>query len=187
VLRDDEVRALWVACHRWRRGADLHPMAGAVLMALLTGQRMGEVVGLHRDEVSADGVWRLPAARVKNKHAHTVPLPKLARALLASMAEDDPFPFGGAPVGSRGKARLDRLMRIELGENFANWRLHDLRRTVRSGLGAAGVSWEMQHRVQNHVSPLGGMDRIYQRHDYTDALRAALEAWETRLLEIVKD
>lgn len=186
VLTDDEVRAVWIACHRWRRGDHLHPMAGAVLMALLTGQRMGECVGLRWDEVGADDVWRLPAARVKNKHAHIVPLTKSALALLQAMPQGTAHPFGGKPVGSQEKAKLDRLMRAALDDAFRPWRLHDLRRTVRSGLGATGVSWETQHRVQNHLSPLGRMDAIYQRHDYTDELRAALEAWERRLLGIVR-
>jgi integrase len=186
VLSDDEVRALWTACHKWRRGAHLHPMAGAVLLALLTGQRMGECVGLHRDEVGADGVWRLPAARVKNKHAHIVPLPKSALQLLQAMPQGVPLPFGGKPVGTQQKVVLDRHVKAELGETCRPFRLHDIRRTVRSGLAAAGVSWEVQHRVQNHLSPLGAMDRIYQRHDYSAELRAALEAWESRLMGIVR-
>ena len=186
VLTDDEVRAVWMACHKWRRGDHLHPMAGAVLLALLTGQRMGECVGLRWDEVGPDGVWRLPAARVKNKHAHSVPLPKSALELLQAMPKGTPCPFGGKPVGTQEKAKLDRLMKTELGDAFQPFHLHDLRRTVRSGLAAAGVSWEVQHRVQNHLSPLGRMDAIYQRHDYTDELRAALAAWESRLLTIVR-
>jgi integrase len=186
VLNEDEIRALWGACKRWRDGANLHPKSAAILMALLTGQRIGEIIGLHCDEVAADGLWRLPAARVKNKRDHVVPLPTAARQLLESCSARQPQPFGGKSINTKEKARLDGWMREQLGTAFRPWRLHDLRRTVRSGLAAAGVNWEIQHRIQNHLGPLGQMDRVYQRHDHTEEMAAGLAAWEARLMEILR-
>jgi integrase len=78
VLSDDELRALWLAL-------DAHPGAPAdtIRLRLLLGQRGGEVIGMHWDEVDLKaGVWHLPGARTKNARPHFGPLPPSALALL---------------------------------------------------------------------------------------------------------
>src|SRR5262249_50732065 len=49
-----------------------------------------------------------------------------------------------------------------------NWRLHDLRRTVASGLQRLGIALPVTERVLNHVSgSFGGIVGVYQRDAFT--------------------
>ena len=58
------------------------------------------------------------------------------------------------------------------------WRLHDLRRTAASGMARLGVNLPVIERVLNHVSgSFGGIVGVYQRHEFQDEKRSALEAW----------
>jgi hypothetical protein len=46
------------------------------------------------------------------------------------------------------------------------WTLHDLRRTVATGLQRLGVRLEVTEAVLNHISgSRGGIAGVYQRHD----------------------
>ena len=66
------------------------------------------------------------------------------------------------------------------------WRLHDLRRTVASGLQRLGIALPVTEKVLNHVSgSFGGVVGVYQRHEYAEEKRAALEAWANLLGQIV--
>ena len=75
----------------------------------------------------------VPASqRTKSARAHEVPLSQPAREIISSMQRRGPFVFtinGERPMTvHKVKARLDRETGIK------DWRLHDLRRTLRSGL-----------------------------------------------------
>lgn len=52
---------------------------------------------------------------------------------------------------------------------------HDLRRTMRSGLTALGVRYEVAERAINHKLP--GMAEIYDRNDYATERATALAQW----------
>jgi hypothetical protein len=70
---------------------------------------------------------------------------------------------------------------------LAPWRLHDIRRTVATGLQQQGVRLEVTEAILNHISgSRAGVVGIYQRHDWADEKRAALEAWERYVREIVR-
>ena len=114
VLTDTEIRLFWQATD------DLGAPFGPLLkLLLLTGQRLGEVSGMRRDELHDDGTWHLPGSRTKNHKHHIVPLPALAHELIGSVPiiEDCPLVFstnGLRPVSgwSKTKARLDVVMRV---------------------------------------------------------------------------
>lgn len=72
-------------------------------------------------------------------------------------------------------------------EPLPHWTLHDLRRTVATGLQRLGVQLEVTEAVLNHVSgSRAGIVGIYQRHSFADEKRAALTAWAEHVMEIVK-
>ena len=53
------------------------------------------------------------------------------------------------------------------GTPIAPWTLHDLRRSVASGMAKLGVALPMIEKILNHVQPsFGGVQGIYQRHDF---------------------
>jgi integrase len=96
---------------------------------------------------------------------------------------------------SKTKLRLDALMldrakqiAEEAGENpetvtLEAWRLHDLRRTLATGLRVLGVSLDATEAVLNHKSgSRSGIVQVYQRHEYKEEKRTALDQWAENLL-----
>jgi integrase len=66
------------------------------------------------------------------------------------------------------------------------WSVHDLRRTVATGLQRLGVRLEVTEAVLNHISgSRGGIAGVYQRHDWAAEKRAALESWAAHVLSCV--
>ena len=65
------------------------------------------------------------------------------------------------------------------------WRLHDLRRTARTGLAELGIPQIVAEKVLNHAER-NVLVRTYDRHEYADEKRDALERWALRLREITE-
>jgi hypothetical protein len=65
------------------------------------------------------------------------------------------------------------------------WSVHDIRRSVATGLQRLGVRLEVTEAVLNHVSgSRGGIAGVYQRHDWAAEKRAALDAWASLVLTV---
>jgi integrase len=169
VLDDDEVRSLWLACD-----AVGDPGGTCFKLLLLLGQRRGEVAGMGRGEIATDGVWHIPASRMKGKQPHDLPLPSRVLALIDTLPAIDgtdrvlaPFQFAHV------KARLDAHMKP-----VTPWRTHDLRRTVASGMARLGVPVATAEKVLAHKSgTFAGIVGVYQRYNFRDEARVALEKW----------
>lgn len=122
-----------------------------------------------------------PAARMKNGRDHVLPIStaisKLLRSLPRFKGDDRVFPARNrksenGPSGfSKVKARLDELSGV------TNWVLHDIRRTVSTGMIAMGVADQTVESVLSHVIP--GVRGVYNRHKYVAEMRAALELWQS--------
>jgi hypothetical protein len=66
------------------------------------------------------------------------------------------------------------------------WRLHDIRRTGATNLQALSIPVEVTEAVLNHISGTrAGVAGIYNRYKYEPEKRAALDAWDQRLQELV--
>ena len=81
-------------------------------------------------------------------------------------------------------------MATEQGEErtIGHWRYHDLRRTFATGMQRLGVRFEVTEAILNHISGArGGVAGIYQRHDWKDEKRAALQAWGAHVSALVED
>ncbi|MET0482725.1 MAG: integrase arm-type DNA-binding domain-containing protein, partial [Aestuariivirgaceae bacterium] len=79
ALSEAEIRSFWRGLYstRMQPGSKL-----ALRLALVTGQRVGEICGAERSEVDVDRAeWVIPAKRVKNRRPHSVPLSPLALSL----------------------------------------------------------------------------------------------------------
>jgi integrase len=207
VLSDYEIGEVWRAA-----GKAASPYGTIIRLLILTGQRLGEVAGMNWNEISDDlATWALPGERTKNGAPHVVPLSAPARDLLqALLACGDKgmkralqdrrarralvlpgaagTPFSG---WSKAKARLDKTI-FDAREHAADnrgpsplvpWTVHDLRRTVATGLQRLGVRLEVTEAVLNHISgSRGGIAGVYQRHDWAAEKRAALDAWAAQVL-----
>jgi len=100
---------------------------------------------------------------------------------------------GPAPPSSFGKMkqRLDAAIATACSEHGRDppspWTLHDLRRTVATGLQRLGVRLDVTEAVLNHVSgSRAGIVGIYQRHQWTAEKRAALELWAAHVAAIAE-
>ena len=68
--------------------------------------------------------------------------------------------------------------------DMPNFTIHDFRRTARTHLAALGVDPHIAERCLNHK--LKGVEGIYNRHDYFDERRKALDEW-ARLLKALEE
>lgn len=186
VLSDAEIRLFWQACDD--AGQPFGPL-GKLL--LLTGQRRGEVGEITDAEISGD-TWHLSSERTKNARAHVVPLSNAAQAVLGGVARvrgKAGYLFtttGATPVSGYSKAhsiiaaKMAKLATKEAGEpvEIAQFTWHDLRRTAATGMQRLGFPEGVIEAALNHISGTkAGIVGVYQRHDYADEKRAALEAW----------
>jgi integrase len=183
ILSDDEIRQLWLACDAIGGRSGL-----AIKLMLLTGQRSGEVVGVRRSEITGD-VWVLPPERTKNKQRHEVPLSAQALSIIESMpviVGDEDFVFTSSQTRrlghmDRAKAVLDARMQPK-----TPWVIHDLRRTVASGMAKIGIKLPVIEKVLNHTGgSFRGIVGVYQRHDFAAEKRHALQRWADHIDEIV--
>lgn len=194
VLASDQIRAVWLAVD----GGDAamtEPIRQIVKLALLTGQRRGEIAGLRRMDVTLDGARPslvITQERAKNATQHSVPLSEPARDILRtamSGTEGQPFVFPGLPgeairPGSVTKAFVRTLKKLEA----SGIRVHDLRRTVISLLASYGVPLDVRERTFNHRGSRKSSitEGVYTWYDYDAEKRAALELWADALSCIVE-
>jgi len=193
ILSDVELRATW------RAGEGLgYPYGPLFRLLILTGQRKSEVAEARWSEFDLEKkLWVIPAERMKADAAHVVPLSDDAVAILKSLptfnSGDHLFSttFGKSPVNgfSKGKIRLDEKMLEILREDdrkakLPDFVIHDLRRTVRTGLSAIpNISDLVRELVIGHTKP--GLHKVYDQHAYIDEKREALELWAARLRGVV--
>jgi integrase len=204
ILNNDELRAFWKCT-----GEEGYPYGPLFRLLLVTGQRESVVCQLSRDEFNtAEKMWTLPAERVglKSDDPYVVPLPAMAIDILKGLPEFSAgeflfsAKFGKTPIRgdalSKPKRRLDAAMLAELrriaterGKERATaklppWVLHDLRRTMRSGLSALPIAEHVRELVIGHVRP--GISGVYDLYAYLDEKRQALELWAARVRDIVE-
>lgn len=198
VLTDEEVVAVWSACDEITE-----PFGALYRTLLLTGCRLNEVARMAKSELTADGAaWTIPGDRTKNHRPHVVPLPPLARDIVASAAKrselDDatsacPFVFttnNRTPISgfSKMKVALDEAMAKKLGAGtlMPPWRVHDLRRTVATGMAEIGIAPHIIEACLNHLSGhKGGVAGVYNRATYAPEKKAALERWAAHVERLV--
>lgn len=186
VLSDDELRWFWLACE-----AERQPWGALGKVLLLTGQRLSEVTGMTDAELQGDE-WHLAADRTKNKRPHMVPVTGAVRDALDAIERiDGPVGLyhttnGRTPLSgfNKGRAciadRMAEIASVETGKSVVipHWTFHDLRRTAATTMARLGIPVRVTEAVLNHVSGTGGgIVGVYQRHDYAEEKRRALEAW----------
>ncbi len=205
VLKDWEIRAIWAAC------CELGVFGLAFRFMLVTGQRRTEVGGMTWTEIDRkQGVWTLEKDRTKASRAHLVPLSPLALSILEECPRIGDYVFSTGrsgrgklavdakpvPISGWGKAKgqIDalalkhaRAFAEQAGdvppETFPEWRLHDFRRTCATHLGKLKVERLIVGKVLNHAEP--GVTRVYDRHNYYDEKKRALERWAVQLQAII--
>ncbi len=183
-LRAPEIRRFW-------DGLDDAVMSEQIKLILrlllVTGQRRGEVVGMHWSELDvANSLWELPAARTKSRRANRVPLTSLAWEIIHATGTTEGYVFaraGGAPpvLRSISQAMWRDLSALGLADNPAT--PHDLRRTFASQMGELDIDRLILKKLLNH-SDRDVTGAVYELSEKFEQRRWAMQAWSTRLIEI---
>jgi integrase len=204
ALEEDEIRLFWRALET----ASMEPNARRILrLMLVTGQRKGEVMGIHEQEIDYEKrVWVLPTSRAKNGREHLIPLSTTALRILSETGPNEagylfPSKLTGKPY--RGQS-LDHATRYlfdprliskarkkpsrkaaapPLAGIMERFTPHDLRRTVATRMRELGISRGDVKMVLNHVET--DVTARYDRYDGLAEKRRALDSWAKRLEQIV--
>lgn len=143
-----------------------------VWLALLTGQRRGNVMAMRWCEIDlVAGTWTIP--RTKNGTSHTVPLPRRAVAILEERRRicNADFVFPG--VGRSGHLAEPKAAWQAILERagITNLRIHDLRHTLASWQAGTGASLLVIGQTLNHKT--AAATHRYA-HLSSDSVRAAM-------------
>jgi integrase len=188
MLTDEELRAFLADPKSATRFARL---SHVITLLLLTGQRRGELALTRWSDLDLRGrTWTIPDENAKTGRGHVVPLADWAvrefealRKVAKRSAWVLPANGGEHHIDPKQLTRSVAKCSDRFQESgIANFTLHDLRRTCRAGLARLKVEPHIAERVLNHAQ-----ERIpgtYDRHEYLDEKRAALEKWAAHLQEL---
>jgi integrase len=183
ILDENEIRALWGAGHG--------QFVSLCKMLLLTAQRLGKVRTMRWADIDIkDDTWTIPTEDPREKkHAGKLRLPRIALDIINSQPQfiGNPYIFAASRRGA-GPADFSKskraLKKLQL-KPADPWTLHDLRRTAKSLMARAGVSWHISERTLGHV--IKGVEGVYDRYDYdaekADALNRLAALIETIVAE----
>lgn len=166
-----------------------YPYGVIVELLLLTAQRRQEIVGLRWSDIDfSKRVISIPAERNKSDRPHVLPIAPMAGQLLESLPRlgDLVFPARGrTDTTFSGFSKAKRT--FDAACDVSEWTLHDLRRTAATNMAGLGVPPHVVERILNHsTGTISGVAAIYNRFQYMDEMRAALEMWEQKLSVIAE-
>jgi integrase len=149
--------------------------ARALELCILTATRSGEVIGARWEEFDLDSaVWIIPAARMKARQEHRIPLSQPAVDILMRLHRNGEFCFpgqaGDAPISGMTMTAVLRRMAV-------NATAHGFRSTFRTW---ASEKTEFQHEVCEAALAHTIGDKVvaaYQRGDLFAKRRLLMDAW----------
>ena len=159
----------------------------AVKLLLMLACRREELIAAPVKEFDLKAaIWHLPGERTKTGKAIDIPLPRQAVAILRELIE---MGNGSAWLLPARKMQERMIPHIDLNTvgaalakhirpammDYENFTVHDFRRTARTHLAAMGVSPYVAERCLNHA--VKGVEGIYNRHDFFDERKDALQQW----------
>jgi integrase len=156
-----------------------------LMFTIMTAARAGETLGATWEEIDfANKTWTIPAARMKGRREHRVPLAPQVIALLNGLYREDgnPHLFIGARNAQLGHmamyATLERLGRCEtvhgMRSAFSDW-AHE--RTAHSN---HTIELCLAHNIGSEV------EKAYRRTDLFAKRRALMEQWATFVTTLPK-
>ena len=162
----------------------------AIRLILLTAVRRSELTGARWSELDLEAkapVWDIPAERTKTGVGFAVPLTPPAVEQFRRLKRLAGRSLWVFPAETGDGAMDPRLLTRSIArhlETFAEHKvcaftLHDLRRTVRTGLAKLGTRPDIAERCLNHAQP--GIIATYDTHHYLEEKRDALTQWANHL------
>lgn len=180
ILTDEELAKVWTACDALE-----YPAREYMRLLILSGQRRDDVRCIPWAEIDLKMMnWVIPAERYKSARPHLIPLTEGMVALLQASPVKNGFIFshtsGEKPYGNlvKPKRTLDKVSEV------TGWTLHDIRRTMRTGLSRLGFRPDIAERVIGH-SVGGRLGETYDVYSYRDEKLKALDVWGAHVAAIV--
>jgi integrase len=154
---------------RTRKGSS----ARALEFLILTAVRTSEAIGARWSEIDGD-IWTVPAARMKARQAHRVPLSTAAMVLLDELAREDEFVF----IGRRAGRPLDRHAMAETLEVMGvAVTTHGFRSTFRDWAAeCTSFPGEIAEQALAHKVP-NKVEAAYRRGDLLQKRHRLMQAW----------
>ncbi len=192
VISDPEIRIIWEEFQK-----EYTLAAYALKLAFATGgQRVGELLKVPKSDVNlAERVLLINQHISKNSRDHVVPLNDIAVELLTELEQHNTgcnfiFPSRrGRAVDPNGHLQSNTVGRMarDFCANRSDIRKfipRDIRRTVKTAMGRAGIDKSVRDRLQNHAMN-DVSSRHYDRYDYLPEKRAAVTTWNNFLQQII--
>ena len=162
----------------------------ALLLLILTATRSGEVRGAAWGEFDLDaGIWTVPAARMKMKEPHRVPLSAAAHALVKALKEQKQHETLVFP-SPRGKVLSDMtltaLLRRVKAKSDTPGRVataHGFRSSFRDWASEQGVARDIAERALAHAVR-NQVEAAYHRTDLLEQRRPVMEAWASHVFSM---
>jgi integrase len=150
------------------------PVKDILLLQLYTGARGGELCSMQWADIEGD-IWTCP--KTKKHPAVARPLIPAALAIVTKQDSFNEFVFSSDQSKS-GHIEQAALLRWCV-RNKCEWRPHDIRRAVATGLSGLRIPRIVIQQVLAHLEQ--SATAIYDRHRYIDEMRDALNQWYGKL------
>lgn len=150
----------------------------ALRFLILTAARSGEVRGATWDEIS-DGIWTIPASRMKAQKEHVVPLSDAAAKVLETASrlqkgqKREPI-FPGMRNQPLSDMTLTKVLRTASG---GNWTVHGFRSSFRDWAAEKTLfPREVAETALAHTNP-DKSEAPYRRTNYLEKRRDLMKQW----------
>ncbi len=179
ALSPDEIRAVWLAC-----GSASPPFGDYLRILILLGQRRTETARMRWQDIDLPAdVWTIPANEAKNGREHDVALPEFVKAIINQQARFAGSAFVFAGRGGSAMAGWSKRHKVIVEESGVEFKLHDCRRTFRSGLRFLGVDSELAEMMLNHAR--ADLIERYDREPRWQERMQAAQKWADHVAALV--
>jgi integrase len=187
VVSEKEIIIIW---EKLPKESDI--AAWVVKLAFTTGQRSGEIMRLKWTDIDlGERLMTIPANVSKNKLDHVVPLDALSWEVIQEVKKETIkyshlFPASNNAGFLNDKhifsTTISKVIREYCKDNkkVQKFLARDIRRTVKTLMGKAGIDKAIRDRIQNHALQ-DVSSKHYDRYDYLPEKRQALKVWNDYL------
>jgi len=191
VISEDEIKLIWEALPN-----QTPTIESVIKLALITGQRPGEIIRLRWEDFDIkEKTILIPSSISKNSIDHIVPLAALGIRVVKELKKETcefDYAFPGVKSGYyNNKTHINtttiaKAVREICKEekDVTKFVPRDIRRTVKTLMGKAGISKELRDRIQNHALT-DVSAKHYDRYDYMKEKRHGLTIWNDYLELII--
>jgi integrase len=160
-----------------REASESNMASRCLALLILTVARSSEARGCRWSDIDLNqGLWMIPAARMKSAREHRVPLSEPAVDTLIELAKvrtGDLVFFGHARGRSVADTTINALLR-RLGHHEIT--VHGFRSCFRDWAADTGKQGDLAEAALAHVVG-NAVARAYQRSDLLEARRSLMQAW----------